>query len=116
MKRFFLHIVVPFNEIRISHVRIQRSGRGGVALGFLRNSGTDPLEKQLDPSGPIASRSRSVLLYVKSVDGVTVLNPEYTKVLAHNLNTVKISSSINLDEYDCCACLNFFSEKRGFDQ
>ena len=27
---------------------------------FPRNTGTDPLEKQLEPSGPIASRGRSV--------------------------------------------------------
>ena len=35
-------------------------GKSQVAIGFLRNSGTDPLEKQLDPMGPIASKGRSV--------------------------------------------------------
>ena len=36
-----------------------------VAMIDLRNSGTDPLEKQLDPSGPIASRGRFVRPSVK---------------------------------------------------
>ena len=31
-----------------------------VAKSFLRNTGTDPLEKQLDPEGPIAFRERFV--------------------------------------------------------
>ena len=40
-----------------------------VAVGFLRNTGTDPrLEKQLDPLGPIAFRGRSVRPSVKYVD------------------------------------------------
>ena len=46
-------------------------GKSQVAIGFLRNSGTDPpppLEKQLYPSGPIASRGRSVGPFVIYVD------------------------------------------------
>ena len=39
-----------------------------VAIGFLRNSGTDPLEKQLDPMGPIASPERSVPLSMNCDD------------------------------------------------
>ena len=44
-------------------------GKEQVAIGFFRNTGMDPLEKQLGPSelllegmGPIASRGRSVRL------------------------------------------------------
>ena len=45
-------------------------GKSQVAKGFLSHTGTDPLEKQLDPSGPIDrsscfSRGRSVR-HVKS--------------------------------------------------
>ena len=40
-----------------------------MAIGFLRNTGTDPLEKQLDPSGPIASGGRSVRPSLKYFDG-----------------------------------------------
>ena len=43
-------------------------GKSQVAIGFLRNSGTDPLKKQLDPSGPIASRGRSIQPHVKYVN------------------------------------------------
>ena len=39
-----------------------------VAICFLRHTGTDPLEKQLDPSGPTASWGRSVSTSVKYVD------------------------------------------------
>ena len=35
-----------------------------VAIGYLRNSGTDPLEKQLYPLGPTASQRRSVHISV----------------------------------------------------
>ena len=35
-------------------------GKSQVAIGSLRNSGTDPLEGQFDPLGPIASRGRFV--------------------------------------------------------
>ena len=41
------------------------TGKSKVAICFLRNIGTDPLEKQLDPLGPIASRGRSVRPSVK---------------------------------------------------
>ena len=34
-------------------------GKSQVAICFLRNTGTDPLEKQLNISGPVASRGRS---------------------------------------------------------
>ena len=34
-------------------------------LAWPYKSGTDPLEKQLDPSGPIAFRGRSVQPFVK---------------------------------------------------
>ena len=30
-------------------------GTSQVAIGFFRNTGTEPLEKQLDPTGPMAS-------------------------------------------------------------
>ena len=54
-------------------------GRGGtegpdppvksqVAIGFLRNSGTDPLREANGPMGPIASRERSVRPSVKYVE------------------------------------------------
>ena len=43
-------------------------GKSQVAICFLRKSGTDPLKKQLDPMGPIASRGRSVRPSVKYVD------------------------------------------------
>ena len=43
-------------------------GKSQMAIGFVRNSGTDLLEKQVDPSGPIASRGRYVLTSVKYVD------------------------------------------------
>ena len=53
----------------IVHLNFQRGGGGAggsdpqgksqVAIGFLRNTGTDPLEKQLD-LGPVASRGRFV--------------------------------------------------------
>ena len=35
---------------------------------FLRNAGMEPLDKQLDPSGPILPRERSVWPSVKYVD------------------------------------------------
>ena len=38
-----------------------------VAIGFLRNHGTDPLKKQLDPLGPIASRGESIRFIRPSV-------------------------------------------------
>ena len=48
----------------------QSPGKPQVAICvcFLRNTGTDPLEKQYDPSGPIASRGRSIPPSVKYVD------------------------------------------------
>ena len=48
-----------------------------VAIGYLWNSGTDPLEKQLDPMGPIASRRRSVM---------TEKNGEIFWILACSIN------------------------------
>ena len=39
-----------------------------VAMGFLRNSRTDTLDRQLDPLGPIASPGMSVRPSVKYVD------------------------------------------------
>ena len=46
------------------------SGKSQVAIGFHRNTGMDPQEKQLDPLGPIASRGRSILSSVKYVKKV----------------------------------------------
>ena len=46
------------------------SGKSQVAIGFHRNTGMDPQEKQLDPLGPIASRGRSILCSVKYVKKV----------------------------------------------
>ena len=44
-------------------------GKSQVGIGFLRNTGTDsPLEKQLDPMGPIVSRGRYVWPSVKYFD------------------------------------------------
>ena len=43
-----------------------RLGNSQVAMVFLRN-GTDPLQKQMDPCGPIASRGRFVRPFVKYV-------------------------------------------------
>ena len=43
------------------------SGKSQVAIGFLRNSDTDPLEKQIDPLDPVASRRSSVQPSMKYV-------------------------------------------------
>ena len=43
-------------------------GKSQVAIDFLTNSGTDPLEKQLHPSGSTVSRGRFVRPSVKYVD------------------------------------------------
>ena len=40
-------------------------GKSQVTIGILRKTGTDHLEKHLDPLGPIASRGRSVQPSVK---------------------------------------------------
>ena len=42
-------------------------GKSQVVICFLRNTGTDSLEKQLDQKGPIASRGRLVRSSVKYV-------------------------------------------------
>ena len=44
------------------------SGESQVAIGFLRNTGTNPLEKQLDPKVTIASKGRSVRPSVNYID------------------------------------------------
>ena len=44
-------------------------GISQVAIGCLRNTCTDPLEKQLDSRGPIVSRGRFVRFSVKYADG-----------------------------------------------
>ena len=46
-------------------------GKAQATLGFPSNTGTDPLAKQLETSGPIASRGRSVRPSVKYVDMMT---------------------------------------------
>ena len=43
-------------------------GKSPVAIGFLEVLVQTPLEKQLDPSGPIASRGRSARPSAKYVD------------------------------------------------
>ena len=43
-------------------------GKSQVAIGFLRNTGTDPLKKKLDPLDPTASQGRFVRPSVKYVD------------------------------------------------
>ena len=43
-------------------------GKSRVAIGFLRNTGTDHLEKKLDPSDPTASHGKFIRLSVKYVD------------------------------------------------
>ena len=51
------------------HARIQGDyGCPQVSIGFLKNSGIDPLEKHLDPLGPIASRGLSVRPSEKYID------------------------------------------------
>ena len=45
-------------------------GKSQVVIGFFMKSGTDPLRKQLDPWGPIASRGGCVRPFVKYVDDV----------------------------------------------
>ena len=40
-----------------------------VAVGCLRNTSADPIEKQLDSRGPIVSRGRFVRSSVKYADG-----------------------------------------------
>ena len=42
-------------------------GKSQVAIGILKNNGTEPLDKQLDPSSPLAYRGRSVQPSVKYV-------------------------------------------------
>ena len=61
-----------------------RGGRGSgpswktqVAVGFLRNTVTDPLEKQFDPLCPIASRGRFVQPSLK-------YNDDYKRSCAKN--------------------------------
>ena len=49
-------------------VRTPQPGNLQVAMCFLRDTGTDPLEKQLDFMGPNATRMRSVQPSVKYVD------------------------------------------------
>ena len=44
------------------------SQKSHVAIGYLRITGTDTIEKQLDSMGPIASRWRFVWPSVKKVD------------------------------------------------
>ena len=66
-----------FDELEGPHVRRQKGKHGvripptpeksQVAIGFLRNSGTDPTIPQEDPLGPIASRERSAQHSVKYV-------------------------------------------------
>ena len=61
------------------HGRIQR-GTGGpdhtpseksqVAIGFLRNAGTDRPREAVDPLGPTVSRGRFVRPSVKDIDGL----------------------------------------------
>ena len=46
-------------------------GKAQATLGFPSNTGTDPLAKQLETSGPIASRGRSVRPSVNYVDMMT---------------------------------------------
>ena len=41
-------------------VRTPSPGKWQVVIGFLRNTCTDPIERQFDPLGPIASRGMSV--------------------------------------------------------
>ena len=43
-------------------------GKSEVAIDFIGTTGADPLEKQLDPLGPIACRGRSVRPSVIYVD------------------------------------------------
>ena len=63
---FALQFLLVSSFTIISHARIQMGTgarfppTGKLAKGFRRDSCTDPLEKQLNPSGPIASRGRSV--------------------------------------------------------
>ena len=40
-------------------------GKSQVAIGFIRNTGTGPLKKKLDPMGPILFRGRSIRHSVK---------------------------------------------------
>ena len=67
MNSFDIHInMVPY-------MGGSRGGAGGpdspakskVAIGFLRNTGTDPLKKQFGPSGPFASRESCIWPSVK---------------------------------------------------
>ena len=60
----------------MNHGQILRGGSGPpppllklqVAIGFLRNTSTDTLEKQLYPMGPIASWARFIQPSLKYVD------------------------------------------------
>ena len=74
MKVMGLSLEFCVNSISLLHGRIQRGGGHGVhprkiasGYSFLKNYGTDTLEKQLGSSHPFAFE-RSVKPYVKYVD------------------------------------------------
>ena len=70
----FAIIIVMTTCVCETHARIQRGKqkhtheKSQVAISFLKDTCTDPLEKQLDRRGPIAFRRRSVRPSVKDVD------------------------------------------------
>ena len=62
---FFINLWFPCREEGRGPDHLVKSQ---LTVGFLRNTGTDFLEKQLDPLGPTASRVRPVRPSVKYVD------------------------------------------------
>ena len=60
-------VMYVFSASVIMLVKFSNS-KSQVATGFLRNTGMDPFEKQLDSLGPITTRGRLVQASLKYVD------------------------------------------------
>ena len=79
-----------------------------VATGLLRNSGTDPLEEQLNPTGPIASRGRSVRASVKYV--YTKMSGPLNRIFGCNYGFFfqlhYVSQTINDDHIPCLSSMD----------
>ena len=74
-------------------------GKSQVAIGFLRNSGTDPSREAIGPRGPIASRRRPVWPSVKYVDDQNTCQDPltgfgsahgYYKFITHNSQSISV--------------------------
>ena len=56
-------------------------GKLQVAIGFLRNIGTDPLENHLDSLGPDVSLGRFIRPFVKYADDLTKTTSESNHII-----------------------------------